>query len=201
MSITSSSRTNVGRVIVIAGPDGVGKSTLSEVLVNRLRQDHRVARFHQRASILPTRTKGPVTEPHRLGSYGAVLSLFKALYLFADSWLGWWVKVRPLVGAGGWVVIERGWWDIVVDPKRYRIQLPGGFLRHLAELLPQADLLVILEVGLEALAHRKMELPRDEFARQVRSWRAISARSKLVYLDGTRPIGELIGQVLDEARF
>ena len=200
MSTTLSSRTSAGRVIVIAGPDGVGKTTLAEALVDRLRPDHRVTRFHQRASVLPTRTRGPVTEPHRLRPYGAALSLFKALYLFADSWLGWWVKVRPLVGNGGWVVIERGWWDVVVDPKRYRIGLPGGFLGYLAKWVRQPDLLVILEVSVEAVARRKMELPIDEFSRQIGSWRAIGARTRLMYVDGTRPIGELVGQILGETR-
>ena len=183
---------------MIAGPDGVGKSTLSRELVAHLSRDRSVETFHQRASALPARTNAPVTAPHSAKPYWGVASLAKATYLFADVTLGWLLRVRPLVNSGNWVVIERGAWDIAVDPARYRIALPNWFLRSLVALLPKPNLIAILEVPAGEAARRKAELSDGEFARQAAAWRAVRPATDVLYLDGTKPVSELVCQVVGE---
>ncbi len=181
---------------MIAGPDGVGKSTLSQAIATQMRGDRSVALFHQRASALPARTNSPVVAPHRYGPYPAVLSVCKMAYLFVDVSLGWLFRVRPFVDRGGWVVIERGAWDVAVDPARYRIALPPQFLRALADFLPEPSLIVVLEVSIDEAMRRKAELSREEFMRQTAAWRAIRPTAKVVFLDGTRPTADLVCEVV-----
>ena len=78
----------------------------------------------------------PVTEPHRDPPYHPLASLAKTAYLLVDVWLGWRLRIRPFVRRGGWVIIERGWWDIAVDPLRYRMRQHGRLLWWLGRLLP-----------------------------------------------------------------
>lgn len=185
-----------GRVVVIAGPDGVGKSTLSQALVAHLSLDRAVKTYHQRASALPVRTNAPVTVPHGAKPYSGFVSLAKTAYLFADVTLGWLFRVRPFVRRGGWVVIERGSWDFAVDPARYRIALPSWFLRSVVGLLPRPNVIAILEVPAEEAARRKAELPNGEFTRQAAAWRAVRPATNVVYLDATRPVSDLVCQVM-----
>jgi hypothetical protein len=119
-------------------------------------------------------------------------------YLFVDVNLGWVLRVRPFVNRGGWIVIERGSWDIAVDPARYRIALPLRLLRAIVGLLPQPSSIVILEVSADEAMRRKGELSREEFMRQTAAWRAIQPAAKVVFLDGTRPTADLVCEVMAE---
>lgn len=185
---------------MIAGPDGVGKSTLAKALAARVSRDRRALIFHQRPSVLPTRTNRPVVDPHGDPPYTRAISVWKALYLVVDVTLAWFLKVRPFVKSGGWILIERGWWDIAVDPARYRIALPYRRLRSLVSRLPQPDLMVILEVPTGEIQRRKAELSIEELERQRAAWREVRPATKVVYLDGTLPVSALVCRVLEEVQ-
>src|SRR2546430_12834431 len=105
-------------VLVIAGPDGAGKSTLSRGLANSITTPIRI--IHHRPGILPQRVTDEVTDPRARPPYGRFLSLLKIAYVWSDYLIGWLLRVRPFA-KNGWVIIERGWPDILVDPLRYRI--------------------------------------------------------------------------------
>ncbi|MDQ2913300.1 MAG: hypothetical protein M3T56_08600 [Chloroflexota bacterium] len=127
-----------------------------------------------------------------------MLSVCKVAYLFVDVSLGWLFRVRPFVNRGGSIVIERGAWDIAVDPARYRIALPPQFVRALVGFLPQPSLIVVLEVSIDEAVRRKAELSREELMRQSAAWRAIRPAAKVVFLDGTRPTSDLVCEVVRE---
>jgi thymidylate kinase len=187
-----------GGVIVVAGPDGAGKSSLCDAITSELFAGTPVLRLHHRPGFLPysRRTKGPVTEPHAEPPYSAPLSVLKSLYIFFDFLAGWHLGIRPFTGRGGWVLLERGWWDLTVDPRRYRLREAPGLISFLGRFLPKADLTVILEAPSGVLLQRKQELPAAELARQVRSWRSSVPRdAQVVYLDASRPIHELVRSV------
>jgi thymidylate kinase len=187
----------VGGVLVVAGPDGAGKTTLCDALVQVTLAGQPVLRMHHRPGLLPVRTldQGPVTEPHASAPYSAALSLAKTCYLFVDFHLGWAVRIRPWVRRGGWVLLERGWWDIAVDPLRYRLRPPAKLARLLGRLLPRTDLTLILEAPEGVLLDRKRELPSEELSRQARAWRQLPPRAvRRVYLDASLPAEEVVRQ-------
>jgi thymidylate kinase len=187
-----------GGVIVVAGPDGAGKSSLCDAITSELFAGVSVLRLHHRPGFLPysSRTKGPVTEPHAEPPYKAPLSLLKSLYIFCDFLAGWHLRIRPHTRRGGWVLLERGWWDLTVDPRRYRLRETPRLISLLGRFLPKADLTVILEAPPDLLLQRKQELPADELARQARSWRSsLPGDARVVYLDASQPIQQLVRTV------
>ena len=179
-----------GAVVLIAGPDGVGKSTLADGLAAGGPVGRKVVRIHQRPRLLPRRTvhEGPVREPHARRPYPSWLSALKVLYMYLDVVLGWFVRLRPIARRGDLVLLERGWWDLVVDPRRYRLRGVGGLSRRLGQVMPQPDLVLILEAPPGLIHGRVPELPEAELARQVAAWHAVLPPDVArVILDATRP--------------
>jgi hypothetical protein len=173
---------------------------LCDAIVQRTLAGKLVLRLHHRPGLLPVRTAdvGPVTEPHKDNPYPGLLSLAKTVYLFVDYLLGWAIRVRPWVRRGGWVILERGWWDIAVDPLRYRLRSPARLVRVLGRLLPRPDLTLILEAPENVLLERKRELPSDELLRQARAWRRILPRGvHKLHLDASLPPEEVLRQAAD----
>ena len=104
---------------MVVGPDGVGKTTVCHALVARAPGG--VTIETDRRAMLPRRTKGVVTEPHLSQAVPAADLDREDALLFADALLNWALWVRPVVRRGVWIIGERGWWDMAVDPKLYRL--------------------------------------------------------------------------------
>jgi hypothetical protein len=90
------------------------------------------------------------------------------------------------------VVVERGWWDVLVDPARYRMRGGVRLARILGQLLPRPDLVVILHAEPEVLLRRKAELSAEEMHRQLAAWESSLPRSvRRIRLDVSRPLEEV----------
>jgi thymidylate kinase len=194
-------RAQPGGVVVVVGPDGAGKTTLRHALANS--SYGLDLKTERRPGPLPKLDRGIVTEPHRHPPRSTLASSAKLVYYFTDAWLVWLFRVRPQVREGTWVVKERGWWDMIVDPRRYRLRTSPGLVRALGRLLPRPDLLVILEAPPDLIRSRKTELPAEEIQRQMQIWReAVSAgqRQRRLYLDASLPVDELVRLTSEEVR-
>ena len=194
-----------GGVVVVVGPDGAGKSTLTEAVIRRAPANTQTLLLANRrggtpARLLPhRRVRGSTTRPHRHPPYAAPVSVAKTVYLFADFLLTWLSRVRPVVARGGWVVIERGWWDTLVDPKRYRLRPAPVLTRALSRLAPRADVILILEAAPGVIRSRKAQLTESEIVRQARAWRSVlSARQHRMYIDASRSAEEVFRAAAQE---
>jgi thymidylate kinase len=180
-------RSDRGRVIVVAGPDGAGKTTLVVALRRGPLRGRRTLHLHHRPHVLAARNAHdrPVTQPHGAVPWPRVLSLAKVLFLYADYVIGWAIKVRPALRRGGQVIVERGWWDLVVDPKRYRLRGVRPLTRVLARLLPRPDVTLVLTGDPESFRARKLELSDAEMRRQLKAWADVPPWLRPVHLDTT----------------
>jgi hypothetical protein len=120
-------------------------------------------------------------------------------YHWIDHFLGGWLRFRPVRARGGLVLAERGWWDLAVDSRRYRLSAPKRTILALGRLLPRPDVVFVLDAPSTVLVERKAELPAAELARQARAWRAVLPSDVLqVRLDAARPVNEIAKEASDE---
>ncbi len=173
--------------VVVAGPDGAGKSTLATAMVEQMLAAP-VIHVHHRPGFLPRSTAAAqaVTEPHKDPPYSTPKSVIKLLYLWVDYQLGWWFRLRPVRRRGGSLMIERGWQDLAVDPVRYRLAGVRRLTVVLGRLLPRPDLVAVLLADPDTLIARADELSAAEITRQTEEWtRWAEGRRNVVLLDAS----------------
>lgn len=188
-----------GLSVLIVGCDGTGKSSLAGAL-NRscaglFRRDRHV---HWRPGVLPrpgalaARPARDATAPHGAPPRSRLVSLALLAYHWLDFLLGSWLVQHPLRARSALVVVERGFWDLAVDPRRYRLAVPRSLVLALGRLLPRPDLVLRLEASPEAILTRKAELPAAEIERQLEAWRTLRCGRRTVALDASRPLAEVV---------
>jgi thymidylate kinase len=198
-----------GLFVLIVGPDGSGKSTLARRLVEEPsgRFDNTV-HMHWRPGLLPRpgdvvgTNREDASRPHAREPHGALISLALLTYDWLDFLLGSWMRIVPRRSRGALIVMERGWLDIAVDPRRYRLSVSGQLVEWLGRLLPSPDLVMILRAHPDVLSARKGELPEDESLRQTRRWDELrfSRRTRRLLLDASESPDRLLEQARDALR-
>ncbi len=177
-----------GLFVVIMGPDGTGKSTLIEHLVEAVGpvfRRHRI--FHWRPMLLWRRKFGGDTaHPHGQPPHGSWWSTVRLFAHLLDYWLGYCLLIRPLLARSGLVVFDRYFHDVVADPKRYRFGGPLWLARFLSRLIPKPDLFFALDAPVEVIFSRKQEVLREDVLSQ-----------RLVYLQFANTFRH--GRVVDSA--
>ena len=123
-----------GRYVVLTGPDGTGKSSLADALSATVGKSRPVRRFHDRLRVLPATRHllQQATEPHARAPHSAWVSAGQGRLPFYRRARSWLVRVRPFVRDGGSAIVERGWWDLVVHPRHYRLAEGSSSQRGLA---------------------------------------------------------------------
>jgi hypothetical protein len=186
--------------VLIVGPDGVGKSRLADALPaasgdlfrRSLHRHWRPGLLPRPGALLRTQPLDPAT-PHRRARHGVVVSLALLVYYWLDFVLGGWLVLRPTVGRSVLVVLERGWPDLEVDPRRYRLRVPLGLVRMLGRLVPRLDLVLALEAPARIVAARKAELSEQEIERQAAAWRArLAGCEHAAVIDASAPPEEVV---------
>ena len=172
---------NQGRLIVFEGPDGVGKSTLSQALVRRLRAmgltcDH---------LSFPGKDEGTIGHlvydvHHKSASYGlnaiADISL-QALHIAAhlDEIER---RILPALQQGRWVVLDRFWWSTWVYGRAASVE------SSTLDALIQAERLHWRDIKPDALFlidRSNDEVDRDARAPLRQSYQTLSDREKGQY--------------------
>ena len=168
-----------GLLVSVVGPDGTGKTTLADGLESAADGLFRgTRRLHLSPGVLPQpsrllgrRTAADTSQPHARQPSARAGSIARIGYLAADTLIGWVPTVSRARARATLVILERGWYDLAVDPRRYRLGAGGRLVRLGEKLLPHPDLTLLLEAPAVEIHSRKPELPVDEIDRQLHEWR------------------------------
>ena len=197
----------VGMSIAFLGPDGSGKSAISEKVQELVSGIFfGVESLYWRPSLLPlmgeigrkpnNNNKKVNTEPHGHAKNGTVKSLVRFLYYVIDYIVGFFPKIYWPVVRKKIVIIDRYYCDYLVDLHRYRFNLPIWFPKILFPLIPQPDILVYLDVEPEEIEKRKQELLNNELKRQVSEFRKLKLKIPNFYVvDNNGPMDQAIQEI------
>ena len=188
-----------GFVIVLLGPDGSGKSSVSALLVPRLMPMFRQKlEFHlSPSSPKRARTGVVVTEPHRVRARGRLASALKlAAWSVIYAWYGlkrvYTAKVRSAL-----IVYDRYYHDILVDPARYRYGGPMWLAQIVGSIIPKPDMWVVLDASPDVLHERKREVSWEETVRQCTAYRDLARQlPNAVMVDASQSLEEVVSDVV-----
>jgi len=170
-----------GHIVILAGPDGSGKTTLAELVCRRFaptRIPASAVYLGAQKPLLPTRRLSQKIRT-RLGPPKAKVvkdvdrrqRLRGLVHILADKWLRYLVHVRPRLVRGEVVILDRYFYDLRTFPHPLvrRPWLEGLVMR----LIPEPALAFSLQADPRLIAARKQELTVAETARQLECFRGL----------------------------
>lgn len=179
-----------GRVVVFLGPDGAGKSTVLELVQARLeaRGTDFTYRHFAPGFLKRYRPKGSgkVNINHRHDAqYGTVLKFVKLSLMLFEFRIGL-LRLRQKHGI---LLFDRYIHDVLVDPRRYRMECLRWWMVWMLKAAPNPDLLIILSAPADVIQARKQEVGPDETARQLAAYEALAGILPNTFIVGndTRP--------------
>lgn len=192
----------VGMSIAILSPDGGGKSTIISYLKDSCSGSFNVETKYFRPGLFknigqykPNAT--PESEgnpnPHGKKPNGLIKSLVRFFIYNLDFVFGYLLIVFPEKIKKKLVVFDRYYYDYFVDIYRYHYSFPKYIPRMFAFMIPDVDLIFILDAPADVLYRRKQELTVDELNRQIYEYKKISKLKKQSYIiDVDRPIEDVV---------
>lgn len=174
------------------GVDGAGKSTQIENFAAR-ECFRNVRVFHFRPMVFEQRREAvTVTDPHGQPPRSVAASWLKMLYYFADFWLGWLVVILPACMRSTCVIFDRGFDDILLDQRRYRLKGVAALARVLRIFVPKPHVVIALDVSAETARARTPELAPEEIERQRSVLRVLCAGATSHHLISAEPHAETV---------
>lgn len=169
-----------GLHVTLLGPDGTGKSTLISAVRQLLEPCFRRQMvIHFRPMMFEHPSAGStVSQPHAQAPRPTGSSLMKVCYYYADHLTGYFARVLPARTRSTLVIFDRSFEDMLVDPKRYRLQGTHALVRVLRRCLPCPDLTFVLDGTPEVIHKRKPELTVPELERQRTALRELSQKTR-----------------------
>ncbi len=190
--------TPAGLVISFLGPDGSGKSTIIDELLDNqlpfLRHDY----FHLKPIIKkPSSTENKVVDdPHKFPVYSKFKSIIKILYYIGLYNTGWLLNVLPLKRKSSLVIFDRYYDDMLVDYRRYRYGGSIALARIVRSIIPRPDIYFILVADPKVIYKRKQEVTFEELQRQLKEYKNLADNERYFLINVDRQPKEISAEVL-----
>ena len=165
-----------GFSIGFTGPDGSGKTTVIETILERIAPVFKTAHkyYHFRPSLfgnlgevahsagIKKEVDRNYSDPHRGGKTGKINSFLRLCYYSVDYIIGYFVKVKSVTRITRLVIFDRYYTDIICDSRRSRIYLSPKFLYWWGKMfIPSLDYNILLTASSETILARKRELDEE----------------------------------------
>ncbi len=185
-----------GMSVSFLGPDGSGKSTIIESVLNTRLPFRRKDYFHLKPIHIKHSKITVHSDPHQYPMYSKVKSYIKIMFLIFQYNKGWINNIVPLIVRSSLVIFDRYFDDLLADHKRYRY---GGSLRFIAFaklVIPKPELFFILTAEPEIIYDRKKEVKITELELQIGEYEALVDNKIFHKIDVNRTPAEITGEVI-----
>ena len=177
--------------VCFLGPDGSGKSTvISEVIARLEGTTKEIACYHLKPNF--TKQKGipiPVIDPHAKPPRSMILSAGKIVYWLLLYWYNMIFHGYKNLTLRIW---DRYYYDLLIDPKRYRYGAPIWFAKFIGKLMPKPDLFILLDAPPEVLQSRKREVSTEETSKQRTAYlQYIQKQKTAAIVDASQPLPQV----------
>ena len=159
-------------LIAFFGPDGSGKSTVTDLIEKRLVAEEKVViRYHWRPRALPSLKKDYSTlsfnNPNKLKIRKYIVSIGCYIYFFFDFLVARRLYFKKSKDSNSIILYERYYFDILFHPRRYRLTSINWLGSFLSRFLRKPNITFVLVGTPEAIHDRKPELQVAEIKRQI----------------------------------
>lgn len=155
-----------GIVLTISGPDGCGKTTLINDLLNNLERQN-IKLFRSRPIGFPIlshikhgkNAKQIASAQNHFSknqSPSRILSIIKFTYYFLDYFVGG-LKLLYLKRLGKIVIFDRYYFDYICDQTRFSVKLNSKVTRYLYNIIYEPDINVYLLAKPDLIHNQKVE--------------------------------------------
>lgn len=182
-----------GLFFSLSGPDGSGKTTIINKVIDVLSQVNHPHLFHFRPTLFPNlgevgvkvKIKEEVDRrfemPHRGKRNGVINSLIRLIYYMLDYVLGYYFTILPILYRKQIVIFDRYFTDIIVDSERSGIFLNYKYIYLLRYLVPRCSYNFQILVDPEEILKRKQELSLAAINRIYSRLEYLAVRDKSYY--------------------
>jgi serine acetyltransferase/thymidylate kinase len=185
-----------GLLIACLGPPGSGKSSVIQSLSDKpLDVFENVHTMELRPGVMRASTIKAGSRTRTSEPRGRFTTIVKLMMFVADYWLGYWLWIRPKLVRSTLVVSNRYFDDVLVDPRRYRIDRALAFARLVLRWVPRPELWIVFDIPSQALQARQDELGEEEATRQRGEYRRLlRGHENVVVLDADQPLDRVVAQ-------
>jgi serine acetyltransferase/thymidylate kinase len=185
-----------GLLIACLGPTGSGKSSVIQALSEQpLDVFENVHTMELRPGVMRAGTIKAGRTTRKREPRGRFTTIVKLMMFVVDYWLGYWLWIRPKLVRSTLVVSNRYFDDVLVDPRRYRIDRALAFARLLLRWVPRPELWLVFDIPSQALQGRQEEFGEEEATRQRGEYRRLlRGHENVVVLDADQPLDRVVAQ-------
>jgi hypothetical protein len=194
-----------GLYIAVLGPDSSMRSSLIGQYAPAFARAFRHIEYsHLRPGLLRRSVAEQVigAGPNGQPSRGVLASTARLLLQWADSVLGYYLRVRPLLVRSTLVVFDGGAQEMLGDARRPPYGGPPWLARLIAALTPMPDLIFVLDTPADPLKSQMQDVSAEEFARQTPDYRSVvhsaALRGGTVLVDATQPLEHVVHQCAEQ---
>lgn len=201
----------VGMLVVFLGPDGSGKSTIAKRTLELASGSfHGEKLYYWRPGLFPEMGKlmqfwsprktgkceNPNPHAHKRGN--PIKSLVRFFFYVIDYIIGFYFKIYPQVIQKKLIIMDRYYYDFLVDLHRYHFNIPKWLPKFFLPFIPKPDITFYLNTEPHELLKRKQELTFQELDRQVHAFQKFSSMIPHFYSidNNNRTIREVTSEVV-----
>lgn len=185
-----------GLSIGFLGPDGSGKSTVIDGILEKRLPFRRKDYFHLKPIKSTNRGESvTVDEPHLMPLYSKSKSYIKLFYFIYQYNLGWIKNIIKLNISSSLVIFDRYFDDMLVDNKRYRYGGSVALAKIARVFIPKPNIYFILTTDANVIYERKQEVAFDELKRQIEAYKALADNKRYFSIDVGRTPEEIVKEI------